>query len=338
MAIASIAVTLVLLAAAITQFVENDPLFLTIATGSAGDAAFRAQLQTRTGAGELASYWHDIPLHAEHLDRTHVVPLVIEIPVGRLEKMEINKATAYNPIVQDVKNGKLRNYPFANAAHYGALPQTYEHPGMHDALTHLDGDGDPVDALDISDAPAAIGDVVPLKVLGAIGMIDDGEIDYKIIGIRTTDPLAEQLSDVARVMSCVHVGVDGSGHIQQSAGSEPVQAALSATERMLRERVLAIKQFFADYKKPTPDAVSTTTFAFDGLPLDAASARDVIRQHHAQWCALFAAVAGRQQTPVHVARRCARLDAGAVAVHSGSDGAAAKAPSDLWLFPVVQDD
>ena len=38
-----------------------------------------------------------------------------------------------------------------------------------------------------------------MKVLGALAMIDSGELDWKVLAVRTTDPLANQLNDVADI-------------------------------------------------------------------------------------------------------------------------------------------
>ena len=43
------------------------------------------------------------------------------------------------------------------------------------------------------------GSVTKVKVLGVLGMIDDGETDWKVICIAADDPLAPQLNDIADV-------------------------------------------------------------------------------------------------------------------------------------------
>lgn len=44
-----------------------------------------------------------------------------------------------------------------------------------------------------------MGSVTPVKCLGALAMIDDGELDWKMICISTADPLAAKLNDVEDV-------------------------------------------------------------------------------------------------------------------------------------------
>ena len=40
-----------------------------------------------------------------------------------------------------------------------------------------------------------------VKVLGVLAMIDDGELDWKVLAINANDPLAAQLNDVGDVES-----------------------------------------------------------------------------------------------------------------------------------------
>ena len=42
-----------------------------------------------------------------------------------------------------------------------------------------------------------------VKPLGVYAMIDDGELDWKIIAINVDDPLADKLNDVEDVERCV---------------------------------------------------------------------------------------------------------------------------------------
>ena len=75
------------------------------------------------------SPWHDIPLH--HLTDQNIFNFVCEIPKWSRAKYEISTGEAYNPIHQDVKNGKLRFYQHGDMMfNYGALPQTWENPAV----------------------------------------------------------------------------------------------------------------------------------------------------------------------------------------------------------------
>lgn len=54
----------------------------------------------------------------------------------------------------------------------------------------------PVDVVEIGDARADIGDVLKVKPLGALAMIDEGELDWKIVAISLDDPRAPLVNDV----------------------------------------------------------------------------------------------------------------------------------------------
>lgn len=60
--------------------------------------------------GNPVSPFHDIPLWVDKA--AGVVNMVVEIPRGTTAKLEINKALEFNPIKQDVKDGKLRHVTY----------------------------------------------------------------------------------------------------------------------------------------------------------------------------------------------------------------------------------
>lgn len=148
------------------------------------------------------SPFHDIPLFACAEKRE--LNMVVEIPRWTNAKMEINKEQRLNPIVQDVKNGKLRFVDNVFPHHgyiwnYGALPQTWEDPNHTDERTQAKGDNDPLDVCEIGYRIHPRGSVVRVKPLGILAMIDEGETDWKLLAIDTTDPLAEKLNDIADI-------------------------------------------------------------------------------------------------------------------------------------------
>lgn len=61
------------------------------------------------------------------------------------------------------------------------------------------GDNDPVDVVEIGSAAGKRGGVYKVKPLGVYAMIDDGELDWKIIAIAVDDPKASLVNDVADV-------------------------------------------------------------------------------------------------------------------------------------------
>merc|ERR1712141_443538 len=63
----------------------------------------------------------------------------------------------------------------------------------------MGGDNDPIDVVELSDPndfKLERGHIVPIKVLGVLGLIDEGETDWKIIGLRANHPLIGQIHSV----------------------------------------------------------------------------------------------------------------------------------------------
>jgi len=198
--------------------------------------------------GAPVSFFHDIPLWADK--EKGIANFVVEIPRGTTAKLEINKANPFNPIKQDVKDGKLRHvtykggYPF----NYGAFPQTWEDPSVTDSDTNAKGDNDPLDVADISSIQGVTGQVRQVKVLGVWAMIDAGETDWKILVIDTADPKADKVNSI------------------------------EDAQREFPGAIDTVFEFLENYKTPTKNQ-----FAFDGKLLDKTKALDVIEHTHQQW-------------------------------------------------------
>ncbi|KAJ1726824.1 V-ATPase V0 sector subunit c'', partial [Coemansia biformis] len=170
-----------------------------IAATLVGDAAGAAPRMYFTRDGAPVSPWHDIPLAAD--GRAGEYHMVCEIPRWSNAKLEIDTRAPFNPISHDIKDGRPRYvanvFPYKGYLwNYGALPQTFEDPRTADPDTGLAGDGDPIDVLEVGRALCDEGSVHRVKVLAVLGLIDGAETDWKVLAIRTDDPLAPQLNDV----------------------------------------------------------------------------------------------------------------------------------------------
>ncbi|KAJ1962139.1 V-ATPase V0 sector subunit c'' [Dipsacomyces acuminosporus] len=182
--------------------------------------------------------------------------MVVEIPRWTNAKLEIDTASPFNPIKQDEKKGKLRYvsniFPYKGYIwNYGAFPQTFEDPAHRDQDTGCLGDGDPVDVIEIGQAVCAEGSVHRVKVLGLVALIDGGETDWKVIAIRSDDPLAGEMADIGDV------------------------------ERLMPGLIGATVDWFTKYK--VPDGKPLNPWAFDGKPKDSAYAHKVIAGTHEAW-------------------------------------------------------
>ena len=53
-----------------------------------------------------------------------------------------------------------------------------------------------VDVVEIGESQRKIGDILKVKPLAALAMIDEGELDWKIVAISLDDPRASLVNDV----------------------------------------------------------------------------------------------------------------------------------------------
>eukprot|EP00931_Biecheleriopsis_adriatica_P077310 TRINITY_DN508_c0_g1_i1.p1 TRINITY_DN508_c0_g1~~TRINITY_DN508_c0_g1_i1.p1 ORF type:complete len:267 (-),score=80.21 TRINITY_DN508_c0_g1_i1:273-1073(-) len=218
--------------------------FTTHKLGEPGTLDYR--MQFKDAQGNQISPWHDIPLKAgEHFN------CLIEIPKMTKPKMEVAVKEEMNPIAQDVKKGKLRDYHGPIFWNYGMIPQTWEDPNVTHAETKCAGDNDPVDVVEIGSEVMEQGTVEPVKVLGVLAMIDDGELDWKIIGIRAADKMAGELNDIADV------------------------------EAKMPGVISGIREWFRWYK--TPDGKPLNAFGYEEKALDRKFALEVIEETHDAW-------------------------------------------------------
>ena len=175
--------------------------FKTISQGSKYSLDFKQYLCMPNG--NTGSFFHDVPLELNSENAT--VNMVVEIPRWSNAKFEISKETRLNPIIQDTKKGKLRFvdniFPFKGYMHnYGAIPQTWEDPTTEEFKgLGLSGDNDPLDCCEIGSNVLEMGDIKKVKILGSLGLIDDGELDWKVIVIDVKDPIANSINSLADV-------------------------------------------------------------------------------------------------------------------------------------------
>ncbi|XP_053513022.1 inorganic pyrophosphatase 2, mitochondrial isoform X3 [Artibeus jamaicensis] len=195
-------------------------------------------------AGHYISPFHDIPLkvdstqedgiptkRARNDESENLFNMVVEVPRWTNAKMEIATQEPLNPIKQDVKGGKLRYvtnvFPYKGYIwNYGALPQVLSR-----------------------------GDVIRVKILGILALIDQGETDWKLIAINVNDPEASKFNDIDDV-------------------KKYKPGYLEATLNWLRF-----------YK--VPEGKPENQFAFNGEFKNKAFALEVIKSAHECWKALL---------------------------------------------------
>jgi len=148
-----------------------------------------------TKNNKVISFMHD--LKYKHLGYYR---MVCEIPKGTKSKMEISTKLKNNPIIHDKLDGKKRYFKYGKMRwNYGAIPQTFEDPNHIYKETGFKGDSDPVDIIDIGEKKINIGEIIWVKILGALPLVDEGETDWKIIAINKDDPNASKFNDVNNI-------------------------------------------------------------------------------------------------------------------------------------------
>ena len=110
-----------------------------------------------------------------------VVNAIIEIPKGHRNKYEVDKTTGLI---------RLDRHLFASSHYpgdYGFIPQT------------LAEDGDPLDVLVMVNEPTFSGCLIEARVIGLFRMRDNGQNDFKVLGVPYTDPLFAEYHELADV-------------------------------------------------------------------------------------------------------------------------------------------
>ena len=96
-----------------------------------------------------------------------------------------------------------------------------------------------------------VAEVAPVKILGCLCLIDEGEADWKLIAISITDPWAEHLNDVDDL------------------------------EQKLPGVIDSIREWFRTYK--IPDGKPENKFGLEGRCMNAKYAMEIVRETHAAW-------------------------------------------------------
>jgi inorganic pyrophosphatase len=148
----------------------------------------------------LPTFSRSLPFHAWH-DVDPGTPsaftAVVEIPLGSSSKYELDKVSGLLKLDRVLHSAV--HYP----ANYGFIPQT------------LADDGDPLDVLILSSDPVYPMTLLSARPIGLMTMMDQDELDYKVIAVGITDPEYNTYHDV---------------------------------HELPRHRLAVIRRFFEDYK------------------------------------------------------------------------------------------
>ena len=121
------------------------------------------------------NYLQDI----DPINQDGTVNVVIEIPAGTNQKWEVSKEDG--SILWEFRQDKPRIINYVNyPGNYGMIPRT---------LLPLDlgGDGDPLDVILLGPSEER-GSVISGKIIGKLNLLDDGEVDDKLILVQRDSP------------------------------------------------------------------------------------------------------------------------------------------------------
>jgi inorganic pyrophosphatase len=120
--------------------------------------------------------WHDVTIGE---NTPNLVNGIIEIPKNSRAKYELDKESGM--LMLDRVLYSSINYP----ANYGFIPQTYC------------DDDDPLDILILSQIEVVPMCIVEAKVIGVMRMMDEGEMDDKIIAVAARDMSVNHMNEIA---------------------------------------------------------------------------------------------------------------------------------------------
>jgi inorganic pyrophosphatase len=136
------------------------------------------------------SFWHDIPVREKDSSNiSNLFNMVIEIPALSRVILEMNKSEPFTPLMHKlnkvVKNSpnpvNIRDHSKDPICNYGFFPQTYSDKDKKFRGLY-NGDGDPLDVIEIGGPfDKKAGDVIQVRILGSFCLIDQGEMDWKVV-------------------------------------------------------------------------------------------------------------------------------------------------------------
>ena len=141
--------------------------------------------------------WHGVDIGASVPD---IVTAYIEITPSDTVKYEIDKASGI------LKVDRPQLYSNVVPALYGFIPQTYCREEVaalcmaQTGLTGMEGDGDPLDILVLTEHRIAQGNILVQAIpIGGFRMIDKHQADDKIIAVLQQDSMYAHFEDISQL-------------------------------------------------------------------------------------------------------------------------------------------
>ena len=172
--------------------------------------------------------WHDMNpnrISSEKFDA------VVEISRGQQSKYELDKETGL--IRLDRVLYTSTHYP----QNYGFIPRTYA------------GDNDPLDVLILCSQPLVPMTIVTCIPIGAVKMLDNGEVDEKIIAIAANDPTYSSYTSIQEIPSHVFQEIRHFFQVYKTLeGKETVVHHIQDRDRAVLMIENAVKEYDLNFK------------------------------------------------------------------------------------------
>lgn len=168
--------------------------------------------------------WHDVEVGENSPD---IINAIIEIPRFSKTKFELDKKTGLLKVDRVLYSSV--HYP----ANYGFIPQSYS------------DDKDPLDILVLGQADTYPLSIMRARPVGYMRMIDQGEIDDKIIAVHADDP---EMSEVHSIHNLApHILKEIQNFFEIYKGLENKKVSVEGFKDR-SEALEILQQAFSDYK------------------------------------------------------------------------------------------
>jgi len=158
------------------------------------------------------------------MSETEILNVMVEVPKGSRNKYE------YDDELGAIKLDRFLFSSMVYPVDYGMVPQT------------LGEDGDPLDAMVCVSEPTFPGCIIPAIPIGLFRMVDDGELDDKILCVPSDDPNWNYISSMDELSTQLQQEISHffsvykqpEGKIVDVDGWYPLEAAMEVLENARR--------------------------------------------------------------------------------------------------------
>lgn len=144
----------------------------------------------------MVSPWHDIPLQAGVLEKEPVFNFVVTIPKASKANIILSTTEPWNPMKQEFFDMELRQFSTEAFYTFGYFPQTWGSPEYTYPNMARKGHNGPLYVTDFGSDKTVLGQLLHVKVLGALPYYDKDILHWKFIVLNIKDPKAYVITNL----------------------------------------------------------------------------------------------------------------------------------------------